>query len=412
MDIEFVDIGKSRLPRRRPIAVESIRRGHTLRHCGGYRQGVTDAERVAGRGVLSGGSRPKLAGVAALAGVSPSTASLALSGSPRVASATRERVRAAAATLGYSGPDPVARSLRSRRSGIVGVVVNERLLHAFRDPVALQVLDGVSEVLGPLGSALLLLAGEGEGGGPPEPRLARVPLDAAVFVAGAVDDEPALDHLRRRGVPIAVAEGPDADDLLLVAIDDRRGSRELAAHLRALGHTRVAVVALPLRLDGSRGPVSPARLAAPGFRQPRNRVAGVTDVFGPVLVVEVANGSAEEGERAASWLLDRAVAERPTAVVAQSDLLAAGVLRVAEARGLRVPDDLSVVGFDGVDLPGLVAGHLTTVVQPAAEKGRALARGVVEMLSGGHPPDVVLPVRLRAGGTSGPAPGGSRRLPG
>jgi DNA-binding LacI/PurR family transcriptional regulator len=349
-------------------------------------------------------ARPKLAGVAALAGVSPSTASLALRGSSRVSTPTRQRVEAAAATLGYSGADPVARSLRSRRSGIVGAVVNERLLHAFRDPVALQVLDGVSEVLGPLGSALLLLAGEGEGGGPAEQRLAQVPLDAAVFVAGAVDDEPALDHLRRRGIPIAVAEGPCADDLHLVAIDDRRGSAELARHLRSLGHTRLAVVSLPLRLDGTRGPVTPGRLALPGFRQPRNRLAGVADVFGDAPAVEAADGSVEEGERVGGLLLDVPVPERPTAVVAQSDLLAAGVLRAAQARGLRVPQDLSVVGFDGVDLPGLAPGLLTTVVQPAAEKGRALAAGVVEMLAGGRPADVVLPVRLRLGATSGPAP--------
>jgi DNA-binding LacI/PurR family transcriptional regulator len=349
-------------------------------------------------------ARPKLATVAALAGVSSSTASLALRGSDRVSSPTRERVEAAAAQLGYAGADPVARSLRSRRSGIVGAVVSERLLYAFRDPVALQVLDGVAEVLGPLGAGLLLLAGDGEGGGPSAQRLRQVPLDAAVFVAGAVEDEPALDVLRQRGVPVGVAEGPDADDLALVAISDRAGSADLARHLHALGHERVAVVALPLRLDGTSGPLTDARAAGPGFRQPRNRIAGVTDVLGDVPVVEAALGSVEEGERVGGLLLDVPVAARPTVVVAQSDLLAAGVLRAAERHGLRVPDDLSVAGFDGVDLPGLTPGHLTTVVQPAVEKGRALAAAVVAMLDGAAPPRVVLPVRLHVGGTTGPAP--------
>ena len=322
-----------------------------------------------------------------------------------MSSPTRARVEAAAAQLGYAGPDPVAVSLRSRRSGIVGAVVSERLLHAFRDPVALQVLDGVSEVLGPLGAGLLLLAGDGEGGGPSEQRLRQVPLDAAVFVSGAVDDEPALDVLRRRGVPVGVAEGPYADDLALVAIADRSGSADLARHLRDLGHRRVSVLALPLRLDGTRGPVPAARRAAPGFRQPRNRIAGVEDALGPVPVVEAAMGSVEEGELLGGRLLDVHARDRPTAVVAQSDLLAAGVLRAAERRGLRVPEDLSVAGFDGVDLPGLAPRHLTTVVQPAAEKGRALAVAVVAMLDGAAPGQVVLPVRLRVGGTTGPAPG-------
>ena len=83
-------------------------------------------------------ARPTLAGVAARAGVSSSTASLAFSGSPRVTAATRERVLAAAAELGYAGPDPIAASLRRGRSGVIGVFIGERLLYAFRDPVSVQ----------------------------------------------------------------------------------------------------------------------------------------------------------------------------------------------------------------------------------------------------------------------------------
>ncbi len=133
-------------------------------------------------------------------------------------------------------------------------------------------------------------------------------------------------------------------------------------------------------------------------------MAGVEDVLGAVPVVEAALGSVEEGERVGGLLLDVPARDRPTAVVAQSDLIAAGVLRAAEARGLRVPEDLSVAGFDGVDLPGLPPGFLTTVVQPAAEKGRPLARAVVAMLGGAPPQHVVLPVELRVGGTTGRAP--------
>src|SRR3954469_19948983 len=105
-------------------------------------------------------ARPTLAGVAARAGVSSSTASLAFSGSPRVTAAPRERVLAAAAELGYAGPDPIAASLRRGRSGVVGALVGERLLYAFRDPVAVQLLDGITEVLGGHGVGLLLLAGD------------------------------------------------------------------------------------------------------------------------------------------------------------------------------------------------------------------------------------------------------------
>ena len=188
--------------------------------------------------------RPTLAGVAARAGVSPSTASLAFSGSPRVTAATRDRVLAAAAELGYAGPDPIAASLRRGRSGVIGVFIGERLLHAFRDPVSVQLLDGITEVLGSHGAGLLLLAGDS--GRPPLEQILRMPLDAAVFATCGLEDDPALAALRARGVPIVAVEGPDVDGVPLIDIDDRGGIAELGGHLVELGHHRVATVALSL----------------------------------------------------------------------------------------------------------------------------------------------------------------------
>lgn len=341
--------------------------------------------------------RATLSTVAARAGVSPSTASLAFAGSPRVAPATVERVLRAAGELGYAGPDPIAASLRRGRSGVVGAVIGERLMYAFRDPVAAQMLDGLTEVLGGLGVGLLLLAGDG---GPPPAQLARLPLDAAVFATCGLEDDPAFRLLRARKVPLVAVEGPIAAGVPLVDIEDRRGTVELAAHLRGLGHRRVAMVTMPLRLDGRRGPVDAARLHAGAYRDTRERLLGAREVFPGLPAVETASNSIEEGERAGAALL--AGPDRPTAVLAQSDLLAAGVLRAAAARGLAVPADLSVAGFDGADLPWLAPVRLTTVVQPTLEKGRAAGRAVVALLAGEVPPDVVLPVELRPGTTSGP----------
>ena len=90
-------------------------------------------------------------------------------------------------------------------------------------------------------------------------------------------------------------------------------------------------------------------------------------------------------------------------MIGQSDMLAAGVLRAAATLGLTVPDDVSVAGFDGADLPWLEPVRLTTVVQPTTEKGQAAGRAVAALLSGQVPEDVVLPVRLRVGTTTGPA---------
>jgi DNA-binding LacI/PurR family transcriptional regulator len=347
-------------------------------------------------------TRPTLAAVAARAGVSPSTASLAFAGSPRVTGATRDRVLAAAADLGYAGPDPIAASLRRGRSGVVGAFVGERLLYAFRDPVAVQLLDGIAEVLGGHGVGLLLLAGDHGRPGPEQ--IARMPLDAAIFATCGLEDDPAVAGLRARGVPVVAVEGPEADGVVMIDIDDRGGTRELAGHLRGLGHHRVGVVAMPLRLDGTRGPVGPARRAVAHYRDVRQRLLAVEDVFGPVPVFETASNAVDEGTTAGRALLDVPAGERPTAVIAQSDVLAAGVLKAAAELGLDVPGDVSVVGFDGADLHWLGATVLTTVVQPSEEKGRLAATAAMELVAGGHPADVLLPVTLRIGTTTGPPP--------
>jgi DNA-binding LacI/PurR family transcriptional regulator len=346
--------------------------------------------------------RPTLAAVAAHAGVSPSTASLAFAGSPRVTAPTRDRVLAAAADLGYAGPDPLAASLRRGRSGVIGAFVGERLLYAFRDPVAVQLLDGITEVLGSHGVGLLLLAGDT--GRPATEQIARIPLDAAIFATCGLEDDPALDQLRARGVPVVGVEGPVLDGVVLIDIDDRGGTRELARHLHGLGHRRVATVAMPLRLDGTRGPLDTARRSRVHYRDVRHRLEGVEDVFGPVPAFETASNAVNEGVRAGRVLLDGPADRRPTAVLAQSDVLAAGVLQAAAELGLRVPADVSVAGFDGADLPWLGATVLTTVVQPTDEKGRTAARAAMALVEGERPSDVLLPVTLRVGTTTGPPP--------
>jgi DNA-binding LacI/PurR family transcriptional regulator len=357
---------------------------------------------------MSGSTTPgrtTLAHVARHAGVSTSTASLAFSGAGPVAESTRQRVLDAAAALGYAGPDPTARSLRQGRSGVVGAVVGERLLYAFRDPVAIAMLDGLTEVLGPAGSALLLLSGNSEQRGPSLSQVAGLPLDAVVFATCGGDDDPILEQLRRRAVPLIGIEGPHSPDVSLVDIDNRGSSARLARHLLELGHQRVGVVALPLLLDGRGGWVDDDRRRLAAYADCRLRLAGVEDAVGHrVPAVEAPSNRIEEGRRAGRLLLEAPPAERPTAVVAQSDLLAVGVVQAAGDLGLRVPDDVSVAGYDGIETPWLGNAELTTVVQPSAEKGRAAGRMVLDLLAGRRPVDVLLPVRLQVGTTTGPVP--------
>lgn len=325
-------------------------------------------------------SRPTLADVAAHAGVSASTASLAFSGSGPVSDATRERVLESARQLNYAGPDPRAQSLRRGRSGIVGVVLEERVRAAFLDPVKIQMLDGISEGIAPLGAGLLLLTDTGDGA----VNVGNAPVDAVALIGCSPRLAHTVEQLRLRGIPMVAIEGHAGDDVIEISIDNEEATRLGAEHLYALGHRNVALVTLPLDPNRRRGPLTAEREAASTSATTTERIAGARAVFAGVRGVTAAASDVEEGRIAALALLSDA-AQRPTAVIAQSDLLAAGVIRAAEELGLRVPEDVSVLGFDGVLVDGLAPYDLTTLVQPSAAKGRAAGEALVQMLAGEHP---------------------------
>jgi len=343
-------------------------------------------------------SRPTLADVAARAGVSASTASLAFSGSGPVSDATKERVLAAAAELGYGGPDPRARSLRQGRSGIVGVVLEERVRAAFLDPVKIQTLDGLTEGIAPLGAGLLLLTDSGDGAGPVS--IDNAPVDAVVLIGCSPRFWRQIEALRRRGIPTVAIEGAPGGDIPEMTIDNREATRRGAEHLRSLGHSDVATVTLPLDPDRTRGPLTPELEAACTVDTTIERLRGARDVYPGIRAQVAAASSIEEGREAGLALLADA-ATRPTAIIAQSDLLAAGVIQAAEELGVAVPAELSVIGFDGIRVDGL-QHDLTTLVQPSVAKGRAAGEAIVQMLAGGSPKSVRYTSTLHVGDTTAP----------
>lgn len=343
-------------------------------------------------------ARTTLADVAARAGVSVSTASLAFSGAGPVSAATRERVLAAAAMLGYVGPDPRGRSLRSGSSGIVGVVLEDRVLEAFRDPIMIAFLDGIAAEVSPGGRALLLLADVGE-----SPHVLRTAaMDAVILVSCSPATATSAETVIRRGVPIVVLGGSvpaGLAELPSVTLDDRAATATSARHLADLGHRDVALVTLPLDVDRRPGPLTAERIARCTTAVAAERIAGAQDVFA-ARTGEIATGSyVEEGVRAGHRLLADP-AGRPTAIIAQSDLLAAGVIKAALELGLDVPGDLSVVGFDGVRVDHVIDHDLTTLVQPAAEEGRTAGRLVLDQLAGRPAASVGFTCEFHTGGTT------------
>lgn len=344
--------------------------------------------------------RPTLAAVAALAGVSVSTASLAFSGSGPVSAATRDRVLAAAEELHYAGPDPRGRSLRQGRSGIVGVVMEERVLAAFRDPIRIAVLDGIAQETTADGRGLLLLTDVGESALAME----SASMDGVILLGCSGRIARSIDIQRRRAIPAVALGGPAFDGVLTISLDDDTASERAARHLADLGHTDVAIVALPLdSVDGldERGPLTPQRERAGTVQVTLDRLRGVRAVFPDSGGVVTTGSYVDEGMLAGHALLDDPD-HRPTAILAQSDLLAAGVIRAAEDLGLQVPRDLSVVGFDGIALDRIIPHDLTTLVQPAAEQGRAAGRAVLDLVDGGRPESVRFTSTFHLGETTAP----------
>jgi len=340
--------------------------------------------------------RPTLAAVAARAGVSASTASLVFSGRGPVAEATRTRVLAAAADLDYAGPDPTARSLRRGSTGVIGVVTEDRLGEAFRDPINLALLDGLGEELADEGFGLLILPWSGDGG----VDLSAAPMDAAILLGCSADLARSVEALQRRRIPLVAIEAPDIAGVVGIDLDNADATRRGAELLRELGHRRVALVTLPLDLPRTRGPLTPEREAEATAFTAAERIRGARAVFPDAGGVSASGSSVAEGYAAGRALLEVPASERPTAVVAQSDLLAAGVIRAAEELGVAVPEQLSVLGFDGIRLDGVTTHNLTTLVQPAIEKGRIAGRAVRSALAGGAPEPVALTSELRLGSTT------------
>ena len=331
-------------------------------------------------------------------GVSRTTVSNAYNRPDQLAPALRERVLATAEALGYAGPDPAARRLRSGLRGAIGLMFSERLSYAFTDPGAVGFLQGLTEATEAKGYELLLLPGmRGEH---------REVVSVRDAVVGAFclycmpDGHPAVLAAHERRLPVVIVDEPRTPGGFFVGIDDREGARLLAAHVAALGHRRVAIVADRLVDDHGEGLAGPERVALSNCKVSRERIDGYLgglDGADPVPIYEALANFPECGERAAAELLG--LSPRPTAILCSTDVLALGVIDALGRRGLDVPGEMSVTGFDDVPAAG-VAG-LTTIRQPLQEKGRQAGRLLME-------PDtereVILPVELVARGSTGPAP--------
>ncbi|QYC43043.1 Ribose operon repressor [Nonomuraea coxensis DSM 45129] len=292
--------------------------------------------------------------VAAHAGVSPGTVSNVLNRPGKVAPATRERVEAAISELGFVRHGS-ASTLRAGHSRTIGLSVID-----IGNPFFTEVAAGVEDVASDLGYAVIL--GNSAGSPDKEDRNLRVLAEhrvRGVLITPSGEDPGRLDRLREHGISVVLVDHPaHRPDQCAVAVDDVAGGRAAVAHLLAQGARSVACVTGPLtirqcveRRDGARAALRGAGLDPAELR-----------------VVEAATMTARAGEKAAAELL--AAGALPEAVFCANDLLALGVLRALLRAGVRVPEDVALIGYDDIDFAAASTVSLSSMRQPTYQLGR------------------------------------------
>jgi DNA-binding LacI/PurR family transcriptional regulator len=343
------------------------------------------------------GERPTIADVARKAGVSKGLVSFALNDRPGVSAETRGRILAIARDLGWE-PSLRARSLSTQRAYALGLVIARDPSIIAADPFFPSVIAGIEQTLAPAGQALVLcVVADEKAEVDSYRRLAADGRVDGVILTDLRHNDPRIALVIELGLHAVTLGRPNVPSPFpAVVVDDGRGIHDAVAHLVSLGHTRIAHVAGPdamLHSQHRRGSFVTA-------------IANAQLAVDPELIVET-DFSAADGVRATEELL--ALPDRPSAIVYSNDVMAIAGMGVAARAGLRLPEDLSITGFDGSDMGGYVHPPLTTVSTTAQEWGRVAASTLLNVINGGSVADIDLPpARLTIRGSSSVAPSVAR----
>jgi DNA-binding LacI/PurR family transcriptional regulator len=315
-------------------------------------------------------SRPTIARIAEQAGVSTSAVSYALNGKPGVSPATRTRILALAEELAWE-PSATARALAGTAVGSVGLVINRPARLLSFEPFYMEFISGIEEVLGPHGISLVLkVASSAE-----DERRTYKKWVASRKVDGVIvtdltenDERPAL--LREMGIPAVIVTSQHDADSIAVWTDDAGAMREAVRYLAALGHVRIA------RVSGT-----------PSLVCTQVRTEAMLDEMSslglPEPVIVATDFTPEQGAQATRRILSSP--GRPTAVIFDSDVMAAVSLRVAAEMGLHVPRDLSIVAWDDSALSRLINPPLTSTSVDVRTQGMKVVQALLDFIDGKAP---------------------------
>jgi len=339
--------------------------------------------------------RVTIADVAERAGVSKTAVSFAFNNPDRLNAVTASRILDIATELGYR-PDPVARMLTARRTGAIGVLTPQDLSVIFANPFFGAFSAGIAGVAEEAGYGLHFISPLH---GSLSRAINRATVDGVVAI-GLTIDHPEINEIRRAGLPMVMVDSDVVGEVASVDVDDETGARLAATHIIELGHRDVAILAIDGPRSDIRGEGGVVGRRLRGYRETLAD-AGI-EVGADVIAVgpSTISGGVDAFDRL--WAGGR----RPTAILAMSDAIAIGALRAIRAKALTIPADVSVVGFDDIDLAQSTDPPLTTVHQPVRGKGEAAVRLLLSVIEGREqrPGHRRLDTRLIVRGSTGPVP--------
>jgi LacI family transcriptional regulator len=312
--------------------------------------------------------------IAKLAGVSRSTVSRVINNHPSVRDEVRERVWRIIREQNYQ-PHQAARTLVTRRTNAIGLIIPETVARLFTDPFFPQFVQGVAEVCNQRGYYLMLsLMSAGTDRDALYRRILHSGHLDGVIISSATLDDPIMPRLEESQYPcVLVGHHPDYPDIPWVDVDNVAGARSMTEYLLDLGHRRIATITGPMRAIAGRDRYE-------GYHQ---ALAQAEIALDDALVAE-GDFTEESGARA----MGRLRRAKPTAVFAASDAMAVGAMQALAQAGLRVPEDVSVAGYDDAPIATLMDPPLTTVRQSAVELGKVAAETLINLL---EKPDVPVP---------------------
>lgn len=305
-------------------------------------------------------------------GYSKTTVSFAFNDPQQISAEARTRILETAARLGYV-PDPVARSLSRRRVGTIGLLLPQPIPFSLQNPYMVRLISGLGEVCNDEGLSLTMLPPK-RGSLISSARAAAV--DGLVTIGLEPEDE-IVGLIKNRHIPFVTIDAHSEPGVPSITVDDRAAADAAMSHLLEWGHERIGIVIL----EDSHAPDQEeysgiGRLRMLGYEDALRRHGRSCDDDG---IVQLHEPCSVQGGRLAARALIRAH-RGVTGLVSMSDVMVIGLYEELQHAGIRIPDDVSVVGFDDIFESRLLRPALTTVRQPAEEKGRKAGELLVRMI--------------------------------